>query len=160
MPDAASRYDWKKLTHLQLGKYAEYLTKMEFILLGCDVFSSEVDQHGIDFVVRTRKGSHYDIQVKSCRIKPGQGSYIFMPKSKFAIDPSSLLAFVKFVQGEPPTLFLIPSCVDGIANPLFENRDYGEGKKSPPEWGLTLSKKKMERLNAECLFEASVSRLF
>jgi hypothetical protein len=25
---------------------------MEFVLLGCDVFTAEVDDHGIDFVVR------------------------------------------------------------------------------------------------------------
>jgi hypothetical protein len=38
---------------MQLGRYAEYLAKMEFMLHGSDVFSSEVDDHGIDFVVRT-----------------------------------------------------------------------------------------------------------
>ena len=53
----ADRYSWAHLNRLQLGKYAEYLTKMEFVLLGCDIFTSEVDDHGIDFVMRTPAGT-------------------------------------------------------------------------------------------------------
>ncbi len=26
------RYDWSQLNHLQIGRYAEYFTKMEFVL--------------------------------------------------------------------------------------------------------------------------------
>ncbi len=37
---------------------------MEFVLYGYDVYTSEVDDHGIDFVVRTQNGFHYDVQVK------------------------------------------------------------------------------------------------
>jgi hypothetical protein len=54
----------------ELGKYAECLAKMECVLCGCDVFTSEVDDHGIDFVIRTRQGNHYDVQVKSFRLDP------------------------------------------------------------------------------------------
>src|SRR5947209_5696220 len=136
--DRNDRHNWNRLTTHQLGKYAEYLTKMEFVLHGCDVFTSEVDNHGIDFIVRTGTGDHYDVQVKSVRNKT---SYVFMPKSKFRIHPNSLLALVKFVQDHPPTIFLVHSYVGVGPNPIFVSRDYGEGKKSPPEWGLTISKK-------------------
>ena len=61
---ATGKHDWSRLNRLQLGKYAEYLAKMEFVLWGCDVFTSDVDDHGIDFVIRTRRGNHYDVQVK------------------------------------------------------------------------------------------------
>lgn len=159
MPDSKNRYNWNKLTKLQLGKYAEYLTKMEFLLLGCDVFCSEVDQHGIDFVVRASQGCHFDVQVKSFQSKPGTTPYIYMEKGIFKPDPSLLLAVVQFVQGEPSKLFLLQSGDGSSHHPLFESRDY-VGKKSPPEWGLTLSKKKMALLNAECLFESTVTRLF
>lgn len=87
---AAERHNWTRLNRLQLGKYAEYLAKMEFVLHGCDVFTSEVDDHGIDFVVRTRAGRHYDVQVKSYR--PASNKYVFLQKSKFPISPQSLLA--------------------------------------------------------------------
>ena len=43
---------WSKLNHLQLGRYAEYFTKMEFTSYGYEVYTSEVDDHGIDFVAQ------------------------------------------------------------------------------------------------------------
>jgi hypothetical protein len=45
------------------------------------------------------------------------------------------------------------------ANPLFEGRDYGFGRKSLPEWGLTLSKKKLAALAQDCSFHAVVAAL-
>ncbi|MBN9658462.1 MAG: DUF4365 domain-containing protein [Acidobacteria bacterium] len=154
------RHDWTRLNRLQLGRYAEYVVKMEFVLSGCDVFTSEVDDHGIDFVVRTRNGDHYDVQVKSFRLESGKSTpYVFLQKSKFAIHPSLLLCLVQFVRGEAPTLWLVRSCVDGKPNPIFESRDYGEGKKSSPEWGLTLSRKKLALLCQGCSFGAVVSTL-
>jgi hypothetical protein len=148
-------HNWSRLNRLQLGKYAEYLVKMEFVLCGHDVFSSEVDDHGIDFVIRTRQGNHYDVQVKSFRLEAGKGTpYVFLQKSKFVIHPSLLLVLVQFVAGEPPTLWLVQSCVLGQPNPIFESRDYGDGKKSLPEWGLTLSKKKLAMLSEGCSFHA------
>ena len=75
------RHDWSRLNRLQLGKYAEYVVKMEFVLCGCDVFTCEVDDHGIDFVVRTCNGDHYDVQVKSFRLEPGKNTpYVFLKK--------------------------------------------------------------------------------
>ncbi|MGJ5813668.1 DUF4365 domain-containing protein [Paludibaculum fermentans] len=149
------------MNSLQLGKYAEYLTKMEFVLWGCDVFTSEVDDHGIDFVIRTRQGNHFDVQVKSFRLTAGKRTpyYLYIQKSKFKIHPSLLLVLVHFVKGMPPTLYLLPSCVGADPNPLLESRDYGEGKKSPPEWGLTLSKKKLALLSEQCAFDTVVKAL-
>ncbi|MBS1828813.1 MAG: DUF4365 domain-containing protein [Acidobacteria bacterium] len=161
--DAATnsdRHNWSRLNRLQLGRYAEYLVKMEFVLFGCDVFSSEVDDHGIDFVIRTRTGNHYDVQVKSFRLEAGKGTpYVFLQKSKFVIDPRLVLVLVQFVGGEPPSLWMIPSCVDGQPNRIFESRDYGEGKQSSPEWGLTLSKKKLALLRQDCSFGTVLSGL-
>ncbi len=159
LSEAQNRHDWSRLNRIQLGKYAEYLAKMEFVLYGYDVYTSEVDDHGIDFVVRTQNGFHYDVQVKSFRLKTGTTPYIFMPKDRFVVAPSLLLVLVQFIGGESPRMFLIQSALDGEPNPILESRDYGEGKKSAPEWGLTLSKRKLARLAEECVFEASVSKL-
>ena len=132
---------------------------MEFVLLGCDVFTSEVDDHGIDFVVRTQAGNHYDVQVKSFRRQAGRTSYVFLQKSKFKIHTSLLLVLIQFVDGEPPSLFLIRSCVAGAPNSIFESRDYGEGKKSEPAWGLTLSKRKLALLAQDCEFQVVAASL-
>jgi hypothetical protein len=39
--------NWSQLNHLQLGRYAEYYAKMEFASYGFDVYTSEVDDHGV-----------------------------------------------------------------------------------------------------------------
>lgn len=46
-----------ELNGLQLGRYGEYFAKMELASYGFDVYTSEVDDHGIDFVVRINKES-------------------------------------------------------------------------------------------------------
>jgi hypothetical protein len=130
------RYDWSRLTHLQIGKYAEYFVKMECTLYGLDVYTAEVDDKGIDFIVRTSHNHHYDIQVKSARNQ----NYIFIPKSKFELRDNLLLAVVYFAAHKPPDLFLIPSSVWRTPNQCFVSRDY-EGKKSQPEWGLCVTSK-------------------
>lgn len=63
---------WDKLNSLKVGRYAEYLIKMELTAQGCDVYTSEVDDRGIDFVIRKDYWHYYDIQVKSFRILQNQ----------------------------------------------------------------------------------------
>ena len=65
---------WSELNPLQLGKYAEYYAKMEFTSYGYDVYTSEVDDHGVDFVIKDSAGIVYEVQVKSvCKSK-----YVFI----------------------------------------------------------------------------------
>jgi len=62
-----STYTWSAISPLHLGRYAEYFVKMECARAGLDVYSSEVDDRGIDFVIRRDVDRYYDIQVKSVR---------------------------------------------------------------------------------------------
>lgn len=50
-----SSMKWSELNHLQLGQYGEYYAKMEFTSYGYDVYTSEVDDHGVDFVARKKE---------------------------------------------------------------------------------------------------------
>ena len=43
---------WSGLNHMQLGQFGEYYAKMEFASYGFDVYTSEVDDHGVDFIAR------------------------------------------------------------------------------------------------------------
>jgi hypothetical protein len=88
---------------------------MEFVLCGADVFTSEVDDHGIDFVMRTPAGNHYDVQVKSAyRSNTG---YVYL----YRTHPRLFLALVRFVDGEAPEQYLVPSCdPNGEPNPLLK----------------------------------------
>ncbi|MBZ5538283.1 MAG: DUF4365 domain-containing protein [Acidobacteriia bacterium] len=130
------RYDWARLNHLQIGRYAEYFVKMELTLHGFEVYTAEVDDRGVDLVMRKTGHSFYEVQVKSVRGL----NYIFFRKSKFQLRPSLMAAVVLFQQLKPPALFLIESERRLHLDPLFVSRDY-EDNESEPEWGLNLSEK-------------------
>ena len=78
------------MSHLQVGRFAEYLVKMELTQYGLDVYSSEVDDRGIDFIIRLSSSRYADIQVKAVRGL----SYIFLPKRKFHPRENLLAAIV------------------------------------------------------------------
>jgi hypothetical protein len=135
------RYQWSKLTRQQIGAYAEYFIKMEFTMYGFQVYSTEVDDRGIDFVCRYKEKHFMEIQVKSIRGL----NYVFMKKENFKLQESLWVSLVTFEEGKEPNLYLIPSKVWKTPNELFVNRDY-EGKKSKPEWGINISKKNHPKL--------------
>ncbi len=136
------KYEWAKLNKLQVGAYAEYFVKMEFTMYGFEVYSSDVDDHGIDLIARIGDNPFIEVQVKSTRKQTG---YVFMRKTKFEIKENIYLAFVHFIEGQPPKLFLIPSIRWQTPDKIFSDRNY-EGKKSKPEWGLSISPKNLPEL--------------
>lgn len=129
------KYDWAKLNPLHIGKCAEYFVKMEFAFYGYHIYSAEVDDHGIDIVVRKEQGIYYDIQVKSVR----DYKYIFFLKDRFVLRPDLLAAIVIFFPLREPLIYLIPSMSWHNLSSLLVSRDYVD-KKSDPEWGVNLSK--------------------
>jgi hypothetical protein len=128
------RYSWSRLNTQQVGRFAEYFVKMEFALYGFEVYTAEVDDRGIDFIVRHGTGGFYEVQVKSVR----ESNYVFMQKHKFPLRQDRLLALVLLVEDEPPDLYLIPATAWQSPNALLVGRDY-KGLKSKPEWGVQLS---------------------
>ncbi len=59
------RYQWSRLNKQQVGAYTEYFVKMELTMYGFQVYKTEVDDRGIDFVARYEQGPFLEIQVKS-----------------------------------------------------------------------------------------------
>jgi hypothetical protein len=133
-------YAWSRLNHLQVGRYAEYFVKMEFTLLGFDVYTSEVDDKGIDLVIRQDLDRYYGIQVKA--VRSPASTYVFMRKSVFALRETLLLAVVLLEEKKVPRLYLIPSTAWLEPNALLVSHDY-IGKKSEPEWGVNLSSRNL-----------------
>lgn len=125
-----------KLNALQVGRYAEYLAKMEFAKAAFEVFSSEVDDRGIDFVARGPAGTFTEVQVKS---KRGSG-YVFMKKTTFPLTPERAVAIAWFRSGETPEFYVVPSMAWSQPFGPFKSRDF-QGGKSEPEWGLELNAK-------------------
>ena len=147
------RYNWKNLNRQQVGAFSEYFVKMEMTMHGFQVYSTEVDDRGIDFVARYENGPFLSIQVKSIREK----GYVFMQKDKFELSPDLFLALAILHQGIEPSLFLIPSGAWKKPNELLVDHNY-DGKKSKPEWGLNLSSKNMN-LVERYSFSKMVGRL-
>lgn len=130
------RYSWSRLNKQQVGRFAEYFVKMEFALYGFEIFTSEVDDRGIDFIVRHASGVFYEVQVKSVR----SSNYVFMHKAKFPLRSDRLLSLVLLSEDQPPDLYLISATEWLRPNELLVDRDY-EGLKSKPEWGVQLSRR-------------------
>lgn len=62
---------YSHLNVIQKGVFGEAFAKMAFTLVAFEVYSSEYDDRGIDFVVRSPKGSFYSLQVKECNCPSG-----------------------------------------------------------------------------------------
>ena len=131
---------WSQLTALQLGRYAEYYAKMEFSSYGYEIYSSEVDDHGVDFVVKVPGTDRfYEVQVKSIR----NFNFVSILKSKMQnLTDSRLVCFLRFTEDNMPEIFIIPASAWREPNAVFVARDYGKpGQTSKPEWGISISKK-------------------
>ena len=137
------RYNWEKLNRQQLGTFSEYFVKMEFLMYGFQVYPTEVDDRGIDFITRYENGQFLIIQAKSITEKT---DYVYMQKKKFELASNLYLSLIIFNEGVEPKLYLIPSEDWKNPNDLLVGYDY-ENKKSEPEWGLRLSKKNLHLLN-------------
>jgi hypothetical protein len=143
------RYAWSRLNKQQVGAYAEYFVKMELTMYGFQVYRTEVDDRGIDFIARYQDGPFIEVQVKSVR----SIGYVFMQKEKFKLRQGLYLALGFLFEGQPPDLYLIPSLVWEKPDALFVSRDYEK-----PEWGVNLSKKNMSTLEPY-RFERAISEI-
>ena len=150
------RYIWSSLNKQQVGAFTEYFVKMELTMYGFQVYGTEVDDRGIDFVARFEQQPFIEVQVKSLR----SFGYVFMHKEKFEPSDSLYLALGLLFDGRPPNLYLIPSVIWKQENAICVGRDY-EGLKSKPEWGLNLSKKNiplLENYRFENVVETMVTK--
>lgn len=130
---------WANLDKMRVGRFGEYFTKMALVRAGYDIFSPEVDDRAIDLVLRVEGDTvrYFDLQVKTIRL--AKRSYLFMRKKHFVIAPNRLLALVILTEACEPAIYLIPStCWQNPVAP-FSSRDFGEGLKSAPEYGLELT---------------------
>lgn len=135
--------EWNKLSRMQLGKYAEYYAKMEFASYGLDVYTSEVDDHGVDFIVKDKKNIFNEIQVKSLREK----GYTFMQQEKFDLNNKTLyLVLMIFEDDKLPNIYLISTDAWNNENNMFTIRNFDKGQKSKPEYGVNIANSNKELL--------------
>lgn len=133
--------EWSQLNRNQLGHYAEYYAKMEFASYGYDVYTSEVDDHGVDFIaINLKNNKGYKVQVKSLL----SSSYTFIKKGNIELDASYLVCLLHFIEGKLPKVYVIPATVWKDPKRPFVERNYNKsGQKSKPEWGINYSKRNL-----------------
>jgi len=111
--DPLERHQWANLNHLQVGRYAEHLATMRFIEAGLEVYTTEVDDRGVDLLVRYAPGRCLEIQVKAVRNR----NLAFVLKKPLGSTPEEVekrlrsgyrIAFFLFEDGSEPDFFLIP----------------------------------------------------
>lgn len=113
--------NWSRsdLTRQKLGTFCEYYAKMSLASYGVSIYTSEVDDHGIDFIAESKRG-FLKFQVKA--IRKGTG-YVFMREEYFDISDQSLYLFLLLLNdGEHPIEYLIPATTwDNDSSNTFDN---------------------------------------
>lgn len=149
--------DWKKLNSHQLGRYAEQLAGMAFLSYGLDVYPTVVDDHGVDMVIKDKKGRFTEIQIKSLY----KSNYTFIQKRHMDVNnPDYYVCLLRFTDGKAPDIYLIPATTWRNPEGCFCYRAYDkESQTSKPEYGITLSKKNQHILNKFC-FEKMIEQMW
>lgn len=96
------RTSYAHLNTIQKGSFAEAYAKMAFTLEGFEVYSTEYDDRGVDFVIRNRSGKYYSVQVKAT----DRSANPFIYKSKFSATDDFLMCAVRLIEGEEPIIYL------------------------------------------------------
>ena len=138
-------WDRDGMTPQKIGAFGENYAKMIFTSYGAAIYTSEIDDHGIDFIAETEKGI-FKFQVKT--VRTNKTNYVFMKQKYFSIDdPNLFLLLILLTNNEKPDSYIIPANAWKNHDGFFVDRKY-EGKKSQPEYGLNLSKKNMPKLES------------
>src|SRR5207249_4897930 len=93
---------YKHLNRIQKGSYAEAFAKMAFTLEGFEVYTSEYDDRGIDFVIRNENGKYFRVQVKATGKSVNPSVYA----DKFEVASDFLFCAVRLIEGMMPEIYL------------------------------------------------------
>ncbi|MFF1713956.1 hypothetical protein [Streptomyces sp. NPDC058268] len=147
---------WTAASPAMLGAAAELLVAAEFALAGYQVYEPLADDRGVDLLVDLGAGRHLLVQVKSARLGE-RDSYVFMRKKYFPLEAHRAVALVVFpAASDRPEFFLIPATTWLGAQPPLTDYDY-EGRKSDPEYGLVLHRRRWREDLAEWSLRAQIN---
>lgn len=96
------RTTYQHLNRIQKGAFAEAYAKMAFTLEGFEVYSTEFDDRGIDFVIRNTSGHFLSVQVKATMGSANP----FIYKDKFSESPSFLFCAIRLIEGIQPEVYI------------------------------------------------------
>ena len=102
--------------------------------------------------VRTPSGRSLEVFVSTQRV----GGYAFWTKRRFQPASDRLAAVVLLDDGEDPRVYLVPSTDWLNASPPLKDRD-NVGKRSEPEYGISLARSSLPALERYAWSEASAT---
>ena len=133
---------WSGLHHIVLGQIAECYAKIQFLQRGFEVYSTEADNVGFDFVAIDKKKNVYKIQVKACR----NDNYQFVKEHNFYKNENYYVFYIRFIDGANPDMYLVPAAAWDDNNNAFVYHSYDD-KKSEAEYGINYSKTNKDLFN-------------
>ena len=93
---------YSHLNEIQKGNFGEAYAKMAFALYGFEVYASDCDDRGIDFVVRNPGGRFFLVQVKTT----GMTANPFIPKRMFQESDNFLFVAIRLKEDDEPAIYL------------------------------------------------------
>ena len=135
------KYNWKELNRIQKGTFGEYFAKMEFTMYGAEVYTSEIDDRGIDFVCRLPNSDFFEVQVKTV----SDFNLQFVNEHKFKRKLNFLVALVRLEQFKKPEIYLFRGTDWDSDDGLLKYNAY-EDKKLSPAYEIRLSKGRLKVL--------------
>lgn len=156
-PHPLYNFKWDIKNTQMKGKYSEYFAKLVFIANGYEIYSTDVDDHGVDFICKKSNGSNfYQIQVKSVF----ESDYVFVKKSKMPPHDLGYICLLHFMGNAFPIVYIIPVKAWGdeknghkSESSALKYYEYGADKKSVSEFGISLTKKALVELKR---YDASI----
>lgn len=147
-------FEWSKYdlttNRLKLGRFGEYYAKAVLASHGMYIYSSEVDDHGIDFLAENSSGNLLKFQVKTvCK-----NNYVFCREKVFNIKDNSLYLILIVLRNdnETPEMYIIPTSAWNCSDGVFVYRKYKN-----PEYGINNSKRnrpKLEKYKIENMIDS------
>ena len=120
-------------------------------MYGYLVFGAEIDDRGVDFVVRNEFGRHFDVQVKTVTGR----NYTYIYESKFS--ENLWICLVILTDGHHPTLYLLSGADwESDTSGLLQHHHYPKSRE--PEYGIHATKKRASAME-QYAFDRSVERL-
>lgn len=96
-------YNYSHLNTVQKGSFGESYARMAFTLAGFEVYPSEYDDRGIDFIVRHAQTGFMEIQSKAT----GLTANPFIYEDKFQPSSTFYMCALVLIDGQEPDLYLV-----------------------------------------------------
>lgn len=131
---------WSQLSRSELIALGRTIVTERLESLGCTVTPpSSLTGGRLD--VRTPSGQSIEVFVSTQRV----GGYVFWTKRRFQPASNRFAAIVLLAAAEDPKLYLVPSTEWRNAPPPLKDRP-NVGKKSEPEYGISLARASLPAL--------------